>query len=131
MSTQKGITIVHHRNRLFSSSPIATIANIASAGCCHQRQAQAAALRNLPLRSIPSLATAFTLGLSDILSLAPALHAVPSRHPFTWPWAAMGFARAQPAACLALAFCCLPFAIIVGATLSQPLLSTLPPLSAD
>ena len=36
-------------------------------------------------------------GLSDILSLAPALHAVPSRHPFTWPWAAMGFARAQPA----------------------------------
>ena len=34
-----------------------------------------------------------------------------------------------PAACLALAFCCLPFAIIVGATLSQPLLSTLPQLA--
>ena len=64
---------------------------------CHQRQAQAAALRNLPLRSIPSLVPAFIPGLSDILSLAPALHAVPSRHPFTWPWAAMGFARAQPA----------------------------------
>ena len=59
--------------------------------------AQAAALRNLPLCSIPSLVPAFIPGLSDILSLAPALHAVPSRHPFTWPWAAMGFARAQPA----------------------------------
>ena len=67
---------------------------------CHHRQAQAAALRNLPLRSIPSLVPAFIPGLSDILSLAPALHAVPSRHPFTWPWAAMGFARAQPSACL-------------------------------
>ena len=62
MSTQNSITAIAH---------------------CHQRQAQAAALRNLPLRSIPSL--------------APALHAVSSRHPFTWPWAAMGFARAQPA----------------------------------
>ena len=59
--------------------------------------AQDAALRNLPLCSIPSLVPAFMPGLSDILSLAPALHAVPSRHPFTWPWAAMGFARAQPA----------------------------------
>ena len=75
-------------------------AQAASIGRCHQRQAQAAALRNLPLRSIPSLATAFTPGLRDIQSLAPALHAVSSRHPFTWPWAAMGFARAQPAACL-------------------------------
>ena len=75
-------------------------AQAASTGRCHQRQAQAAALRNLPLRSIPSLATAFTPGLRSIPSLAPALHAVSSRHPFTWPWAAMGFARAQPAACL-------------------------------
>ena len=48
--------------------------------------------RRLSLRSFRVLAT---------LSLAPALHAVPSRHPFTWPWAAMGFARAQPAACRA------------------------------
>ena len=66
-----------------------------------RRQRQAATLRNLPLRSIPAFVPAFMPGLSDILSLAPALHAVPSRHPFTWPWAAMGFGRAQPAACLA------------------------------
>ena len=96
MSTQNSITIVHHRNRPLPPSP----AQAASTGRCHQRQAQAAALRNLPLRSIPSLATAFTPGLRSIPSLAPALHAVSSRHPFTWPWAAMGFARAQPAACL-------------------------------
>ena len=93
MSAQNSITIVHHRNRPLPPSP----AQAASTGRCHQRQAQAAALRNLPLRSIPSLVPAFMPGLSDILSLAPALHAVPSRHPFTWPWAAMGFARAQPA----------------------------------
>ena len=67
---------------------------------CNIRQAQAvpsetfrfAPSRRSSLHSFRVLAT---------LSLAPALHAVPSRHPFTWPWAAMGFARAQPDACLA------------------------------
>ena len=67
---------------------------------CNNRQAQAvpsetfrfAPSRRSSLRSCLVLAT---------LSLAPVLHAVPSRHPFTWPWAAMGFARAQPAARLA------------------------------
>ena len=67
---------------------------------CHHRQRRLlpsetfrfAPSRRSSLRSFRVLAT---------LSLAPALHAVPSRHPFTWPWAAMGFARAQPAARLA------------------------------
>ena len=66
---------------------------------CHHRQRRQlpsetfrfAPSRRSSLRSFRVLAT---------LSLAPALHAVPSRHPFTWPWAAMGFARAQPATCL-------------------------------
>ena len=61
MSTQNSITIVHHRNRPLPPSP----AQAASTGRCHQRQAQAAALRNLPLRSIPSLVPAFMPGLSD------------------------------------------------------------------
>ena len=58
--------------------------------------------RRSSLRSFRVLATYCRLSLRSFrvlatLSLAPALHAVPSRHPFTWPWAAMGFARAQPA----------------------------------
>ena len=57
--------------------------------CCH-RPAQAAALRNLPLRSIPSLVPAFMPGLSDTVArpgasrsaFAPPIHMAMGGHGF-------------------------------------------------
>ena len=95
MSTQNSITIVHHRNRPLPPSP----AQAASTGRCHQRQAQAAALRNLPLRSIPSLATAFTPGLSDICRsprrFTQCLRATHS-HGHGRPWVSRGHSLRLP-----------------------------------
>ena len=53
MSTQNGITIVHHRNRLLPSSPIATIAtilamdniSIKNIGIIHNREYENGVLR--------------------------------------------------------------------------------------
>ena len=75
-------------------------AQAASTGRCHHRQAQAAALRNLPLRSIPSLVPAFMPGLSDIVArpgasrsaFAPPIHMAMGGH---------GFREGTACACLA------------------------------
>ena len=109
MSTQNSITAIahcHHRQRRLLRQVAATNAR--------RRPLPSETFRFAPsrrssLRSFRVLAT---------LSLAPALHAVPSRHPFTWPWAAMGFARAQPAACLAAVL--LAAAMLAGSLLPQP-----------
>ena len=80
---------------------------------CHHRQAQAAALRNLPLRSIPSLATAFTPGLSDICRsprrFTQCLRATHS-HGHGRPWVSRGHSL-PPASPWPFVVCLLPLSL--------------------
>ena len=68
----------------------------------HQRPAQAAALRNLPLRSIPSLVPAFIPGLSDICRsprrFTQCLRATHS-HGHGRPWVSRGHSLRLPRCC--------------------------------